>query len=113
MSTPVAEQTTNIKCIIVGNTGVGKSRLMLKYTQQDFRMQHDPTIGVEFACKIIPCGEQKIKLYVWDTAGQSADPFGGRACWRKCFVLSQWCAKAIQNLEKVCTLAGKILFVGL
>jgi|TARA_B110000971_G_C19885066_1_gene442580 small GTP-binding protein len=62
------------KIIIVGNTGVGKSSLLLKYTRNTFSKHHETTIGVDFATKMIDIpinGEiVPVKLQLWDTAGQ-------------------------------------------
>ncbi|EOA18308.1 hypothetical protein CARUB_v10006821mg, partial [Capsella rubella] len=58
------------KYIIIGDTGVGKSCLLLKYTDKEFQAVHDLTIGVEFGAKMITIDNKPIKLQIWDTAGQ-------------------------------------------
>jgi len=58
------------KCIIVGNSGVGKSSLLLQYTENKFIFDHEMTIGVEFGSRTIDINGKKIKLQIWDTAGQ-------------------------------------------
>ena len=58
------------KYIIIGDTGVGKSCLLLQFTDQRFRQQHDLTIGVEFGSRTVEIQDKKIKLQIWDTAGQ-------------------------------------------
>lgn len=62
------------KCVILGDTGVGKSSLLLALTDPGrFSSSHDVTIGVEFGAKNVSCeGGQVIKLQIWDTAGQEA-----------------------------------------
>uniref|UniRef100_A0ACD5Y0L0 Uncharacterized protein n=1 Tax=Avena sativa TaxID=4498 RepID=A0ACD5Y0L0_AVESA len=60
------------KFIVVGDTGVGKSCLMLQFTDKRFQPVHDLTIGVEFAYRMVTIDNKKIKLHVWDTAGQEA-----------------------------------------
>jgi len=57
------------KYIIIGDTGVGKSCLLLQFTDKRFRQQHDLTIGVEFGARTIQINEKNIKLQIWDTAG--------------------------------------------
>ncbi|CAG9310565.1 unnamed protein product [Blepharisma stoltei] len=57
------------KFIIIGETSVGKSCLMLSFTDKKFRQQHDLTLGVEFGTKIMELEGEKIKLQLWDTAG--------------------------------------------
>jgi len=58
--------------IIVGDMGVGKSCLLLQFTENKFKQQHELTIGVEFGGKIIDIDNKKIKIQIWDTAGQEA-----------------------------------------
>eukprot|EP01048_Picozoa_sp_COSAG05_P014362 COSAG05_NODE_1620_length_4389_cov_56.700466_3_plen_146_part_01 len=58
------------KYIIVGDTGVGKSCLRLQLTDQRFQSIHDLTIGVEFGARMISVDSKRIKLQIWDTAGQ-------------------------------------------
>merc|ERR1712184_115762 len=60
------------KYIIIGDTGVGKSCLLLQFTDKRFRQQHDLTIGVEFGARTIQINEKNIKLQIWDTAGQES-----------------------------------------
>lgn len=62
------------KYIIIGDTGVGKSCLLLQFTDKRFQPIHELTIGVEFGARLIEIGEKKtpIKLQVWDTAGQES-----------------------------------------
>jgi Ras-related protein Rab-2A len=58
------------KSIVVGNSGVGKSSILLQYIQDRFNKVHDITIGVEFGAKIINIRNKNIKIQIWDTAGQ-------------------------------------------
>mmetsp|Transcript_14167 Transcript_14167/g.10216 ORF Transcript_14167/g.10216 Transcript_14167/m.10216 type:complete len:201 (+) Transcript_14167:39-641(+) len=60
------------KYIIIGDTGVGKSCLLLQFTDKRFRQQHDLTIGVEFGARNIQISNKNIKLQIWDTAGQES-----------------------------------------
>ena len=53
-------------------SGVGKSCLLLQFTDQRFRQQHDLTIGVEFGSRTVKINEKNIKLQIWDTAGQES-----------------------------------------
>ncbi|KAH8554741.1 ras family-domain-containing protein [Umbelopsis sp. PMI_123] len=59
-----------IKYIIVGDTGVGKSCLLLQFTDHRFHAQHELTIGVEFGTRFVNVEGKQIKLQIWDTAGQ-------------------------------------------
>lgn len=61
-----------IKYIIIGDTGVGKSCLLLQFTDRRFQPAHDLTIGVEFGARFVDVEGKKIKLQIWDTAGQES-----------------------------------------
>lgn len=63
------------KFIVIGDTGVGKSCIVLQFIENKTRTTHDVTIGVEFGAKIIAVqnssrDSRNIKLQIWDTAGQ-------------------------------------------
>ncbi|XP_058747044.1 ras-related protein RABB1c-like [Vicia villosa] len=58
------------KYIIIGDTGVGKSCLLLRFADNQFQPVHDITIGVEFNVRTINIDNKPIKLRIWDTAGQ-------------------------------------------
>jgi len=60
------------KYIIIGDTGVGKSCLLLQFTDKRFQPVHDLTIGVEFGARMISIEDKQIKLQIWDTAGQES-----------------------------------------
>ncbi|GMH32200.1 hypothetical protein BSKO_00034 [Bryopsis sp. KO-2023] len=60
------------KYIIIGDTGVGKSCLLLQFTDKRFQPVHDLTIGVEFGARMININSKQIKLQIWDTAGQES-----------------------------------------
>lgn len=60
------------KYIIIGDTGVGKSCLLLQFTDKRFRHDHDLTIGVEFGSRMLRLDDKDIKLQIWDTAGQES-----------------------------------------
>ncbi|CAD8116954.1 unnamed protein product [Paramecium sonneborni] len=61
-----------LKFIIVGDICVGKSCLVLQFTDSKFRNEHDATIGVEFGSKYTTINDKRIKLQIWDTSGQEA-----------------------------------------
>jgi len=60
------------KYIIIGDTGVGKSCLLLQFTDKRFQPVHDLTIGVEFGARMITIDNRQVKLQIWDTAGQES-----------------------------------------
>lgn len=60
------------KYIIIGDSAVGKSCLLLQFTDKRFQPVHDLTIGVEFGARMITIDGKQIKLQIWDTAGQES-----------------------------------------
>lgn len=61
------------KYIIIGDTEVGKSSIMLMFTEQHFQSSHDMTIGVEFDSRSIQLENGTVaNLEIWDTAGQES-----------------------------------------
>ena len=57
------------KIIIIGNSAVGKSSLLLKFTDRTFLANQISTIGVDFKIQTIQIDDKIIKLQIWDTAG--------------------------------------------
>ncbi|XP_023534648.1 ras-related protein RABC1-like [Cucurbita pepo subsp. pepo] len=57
------------KLLMIGDSGVGKSSLLLSFTSDSFE-DLSPTIGVDFKVKYVTAGGKKLKLAIWDTAGQ-------------------------------------------
>jgi len=58
------------KIVLIGDSGVGKSNLLMRFTQDEFNLESKSTIGVEFATKSIQTEGKVIKSQIWDTAGQ-------------------------------------------
>ena len=59
-----------IKLVIIGDTAVGKTNILLSFVNDDFKPNHVTTIGVDFKVKILPIDGLNIKMQIWDTAGQ-------------------------------------------
>jgi len=53
--------------LLFGAPGVGKSCLLLQFTDKRFQPVHDLTIGVEFGARMITIDQKQIKLQIWDT----------------------------------------------
>jgi len=70
------------KYIVIGDSGVGKSCLLLQFTDKRFHPHHDLTIGVEFGTRTVEIDNQQVKLQVWDTAGQESFRSITRAYYR-------------------------------
>jgi small GTP-binding protein len=58
------------KIVIVGNANVGKTEFINQWCKKNFDKKYIPTIGVEFASKLISYDNKIAKLQIWDTAGQ-------------------------------------------
>jgi Ras-related protein Rab-8A len=59
-----------IKLLVIGNSGVGKTNMLLKFCDNNFMTSHLTTIGIDFKIKTIMIGNDKVRLQIWDTAGQ-------------------------------------------
>lgn len=58
------------KVVLVGDSGVGKSNLLSRFTCNEFSLESKSTIGVEFATRSIQVDGKIVKAQIWDTAGQ-------------------------------------------
>lgn len=58
------------KVVLIGDSGVGKSNLLSRFTRNEFNLESKSTIGVEFATRSIQVNCKTIKAQIWDTAGQ-------------------------------------------
>ncbi|EFP08731.1 CRE-RAB-11.2 protein [Caenorhabditis remanei] len=58
------------KVVLIGDSGVGKSNLLSRFTRNQFDLETKSTIGVEFATRSMMIEGKKIKATIWDTAGQ-------------------------------------------
>ena len=70
MATPGINYDYLLKYIIIGDAAVGKSNLLLRFSQDDFKSEYQLTIGVEFGAKNLDIDNKKYRLQIWDTAGQ-------------------------------------------
>ncbi|KAK1159005.1 ras-related protein Rab-18-B-like [Acipenser oxyrinchus oxyrinchus] len=61
---------TTLKLLIIGESSVGKSSLLLRFTDDKFDPELGSTIGVDFKVKSITSDGNNVKLAIWDTAGQ-------------------------------------------
>lgn len=78
------ESKTNVKIVIIGEAGVGKTSLMSKFVFNTFDDQMQPTIGCDIQSKTINIEGKKIEVRLWDTAGcerfQTMLPLYYRGC---------------------------------
>jgi len=59
-----------IKLLMIGDSGVGKSCLLLRFADDSFTTSFITTIGIDFKIKTVEIDGKKLKLQIWDTAGQ-------------------------------------------
>ncbi|KAK4387354.1 Ras-related protein RABC1 [Sesamum angolense] len=71
----VAEFDYLFKLLMIGDSGVGKSSLLLSFTSDTFE-DLSPTIGVDFKVKHVTVGGKKLKLAIWDTGMNAAMVYG-------------------------------------
>ena len=67
---PLNQYDLLFKVLLIGNSGVGKSSLFLRFVDDIWEDSFVPTIGVDFKVKTLSIEDKKIKLQIWDTAGQ-------------------------------------------
>lgn len=67
-SSPMAESI--LKVVLIGDSGVGKSKLVMRFTKNKYMPHSVQTVGFEFATKTIRVGDRRLKAQIWDTAGQ-------------------------------------------
>ena len=56
-----------LKIVIVGDSGVGKSNILTRFTKNEFNVESKSTIGVEFATKNLHIEGRGVKVQIWDT----------------------------------------------
>ena len=64
------DNLVNLKVLVIGEAGVGKSSLMLRFTEEKFSTDILPTVGLDFRVKVMDHKGYSVKLSIWDTAGQ-------------------------------------------
>jgi Ras-related protein Rab-2A len=70
MATQALNFNYMLKYIIIGDSGVGKSNILLQYLQGKFNEEFQTTIGVEFGAKNLNLKDKIYRIQIWDTAGQ-------------------------------------------
>lgn len=63
------EQAEELKLLLVGDSGVGKSTLLQSYVEEDYKPSSIVTIGIDFRVKKIKVDNKPYKLQIWDTSG--------------------------------------------
>lgn len=69
----VANVEAHFKVLLLGNSNVGKTSLLRRYTEEtDSSTDIRPTIGMDFRVRTLRVGNQRVTLHIWDTAGTSS-----------------------------------------
>ena len=70
METCCTEYDFLLKILVLGDSGVGKTSLLYRYTEDTFLPAFIPTIGVDFKIRTVAVAGRTVKVQLWDTAGQ-------------------------------------------
>jgi len=94
---------TSLKILIIGESGVGKSSLLLRFTDDQYDPELAATIGVDFKVKVVNIDGNKVKLAIWDTAGQerfrTLTPSYYRGAQGAILVYDVSCRESFQKIE--------------
>ena len=63
------------KIVLIGDSAVGKSQLLARFSRNEFSIDSKATIGVEFQTKTLSIDHKIVKAQIWDTAGQERFAF--------------------------------------
>uniref|UniRef100_A0A8R7R764 Ras-related protein RABA3 n=2 Tax=Triticum urartu TaxID=4572 RepID=A0A8R7R764_TRIUA len=64
------EEDYVFKVVVIGDSGVGKTQLLGRFTRGDFCLDSKSTIGIEFQTRAADIAGRRVKAQIWDTAGQ-------------------------------------------
>ena len=65
-----SKNSLQVKVVLLGESGVGKSSIVLRFVADNFKADGEATLGASYMGKILHMGEKSIKFNIWDTAGQ-------------------------------------------
>lgn len=93
-----------IKLLILGDSGVGKSSILVRYTEEKFNHSHIATIGLDFKTKTIEIDNKKLEMQIWDTAGTEKFRVITKTYYQRCsgIVIAYDCSdqKSFDNVTK-------------
>lgn len=63
------------KVVLIGDSAVGKSQILARFSRNEFSLDSKATIGVEFQTRTLVIEHKSVKAQIWDTAGQERYDF--------------------------------------
>ena len=66
----IMSKTWHYKLVLLGDTAVGKSCLVVRFVRDEFFEFQEPTIGAAFLTQTVTLDDTTVKFEIWDTAGQ-------------------------------------------
>ena len=79
----MSNKVENIKIVLIGDAGVGKTCIISRYKENEFNEYMPPTSGASYCQKTIKIGDKKVLLDIWDTAGQEKFRSIGKIFYQK------------------------------
>ena len=106
-----------LKLLLIGDSAVGKTSLLLRYMNDSFSTTFVTTIGIDFKVKTMSLDAQPVRLQIWDTAGQerfrtiTTSYFRGAQGILLCFDLTnratfESCGSWVRQVAEHCSSAG-------
>lgn len=93
-----------VRLLILGDSGVGKTCLIRRFTENEFHSSHISTIGVDFKMKTLEIDGIKVRVQIWDTAGQERYQTITKQYYRRAqgiiLVYDVTCAQSFQHIAK-------------
>ena len=69
-SGPLVNKICQFKVVLLGESAVGKSSLVLRFVKREFHEYQESTIGAAFLTQTVQIDDTTVKFEIWDTAGQ-------------------------------------------
>ncbi|KAJ5473662.1 hypothetical protein N7475_003228 [Penicillium sp. IBT 31633x] len=89
-----------IKLLLIGDSGVGKSCCLLRFSEDSFTPSFITTIGIDFKIRTIELDGKRVKLQIWDTAGQERFRTITTAYYRGAMDIRTWFSNVEQHASE-------------